>query len=597
MYSGNRKEAGMSYYYPAGMPSHLSYLSSSVPEILISAAHNYGSRIAIVDGQDTLSYLALLDNAKSVASELSKSGIGQGDVVAIHMPNSLHFYTAYFGALFTGAAVTLLNPLQPAPLLVDQLRQTRARALITHVNCLEQARFAINQLDFRRILIAKQTWATGTETSLVQSATEAVEDSRFTCFEKVIGTSSDFVPVIVDDGEVAQLAFTGGTTGLPKRVRILHRNVMANLTQMAAWRLHSMVRRDVKNQLQLDQIRELGQSQVEVGAASTVHVPPMFHAAGLTLGNFSIFGGVTLVIIGRFTPEKFVHLAKEWGVTFTSGNPPMYAAIAESCEELGTSIPSMKLAVSGAAPIDSTTLSRIGRIMPNAIVGEGYGLTEANAMVTSTPVQIGSLQKPGTVGIPICDTEVEIRGPGNLALVEDNQVGELWVRGPQVADGYDDADAETAEQFVNGWLRTGDIASRDSDGFIRIHERAKDMLIYNGYNVYPRELEDILAGHPSVAKVAVIGRPVENVGEIPTALVVPRSSIDFPVDQFLKWAAKQVLPYQRIRELYIVGDLPISPAGKVQKTNLKSLVADLTPVWSQPTRTRRQADDTLPGER
>ncbi|WP_217494886.1 class I adenylate-forming enzyme family protein [Brevibacterium sp. CS2] len=560
----------MSHYFPPGMPRHLSYPDAAVPEVLLASARTYGERAAVVDGEETLSYAELLTGARAVAADLAAAGIAPGSVVGIHLPNILHYFTAYYGALLTGAAVTLVNPLQPAPALAKQLADAGATALITHPAHLRPVTEVAEELGLARVLVTGPSWSAGVDEEQQALADSVLDTGPYRSFSEVLAAGGeDFEPVLVGMDEVAHYAYTGGTTGKSKGVRVLHRNVIANITQMAAWRLHSTIDRDETGHLRLTHIPDLGVPYVEPGAAATIQVPPLFHAQGLTSGGMFMLGGVTIVLSGRFKPQTFVELTNRWEAAYASGNPPMYLALAAHCRATGESMPSMKLAISGAAPLDSTAVARIGEAMPNAVIGEGYGLTEGTCMVTSTPVQPGTTQKIGSVGIPVSDTEIEIRSTTGTEVLPDGQEGELWVRGPQVTDGYSNAPEQTAAQFVDGWLRTGDIASRDSEGSIRIHDRAKDMLIYKGYNVYPRELEDIAAAHPGVARIAVVGRPADEAGEIPVAFVEAAPGVALSGEELMGWVAGRVLPYQKIREVHLVEALPTSAAGKILKTELR----------------------------
>ncbi|GAA2003510.1 class I adenylate-forming enzyme family protein [Brevibacterium samyangense] len=603
----------MPHYFPAGMPRHLDYVANAVPEVLLSSARTWGERIAVVDGEQTLSHVELLAQAKAVAADLAAHGAGPGTVVGLHMPNTLGYFPAYYGALMTGAAVTLVNPLQPPTGLLKQLADAGATAVVTHPAHLGALEQVLADLPLTRVLVAPATWsgaATEEQTARARELARASGASAggtggapggaasssggapWALLEDVVATGADFEPVLAGRDEVAHYAYTGGTTGKSKGVRVLHRNVLGNVTQMAAWRLHRAVVRDSEGFLALAPIESAGEPYIRAGEATGVQVPPLFHAQGLTTSSMFVLGGITIVLAGRFKPETFVNLVNEWEATYTSGNPPMYLSIAEYCRKSGATMPSMLVAISGAAPLDSTAIGRIGEAMPNAIVAEGYGLTEGTCMVTSSPFTRDSIQKVGTVGIPVCDTEIEIRDVDGTTVLPDGAEGELWVSGPQVTDGYSNAPEQTAAQYVDGWLRTGDIASRDADGFVRIHDRAKDMLIYNGYNVYPRELEDISAGHPDVAQIAVVGRPSAEVGEIPVAFVVPTAGVGgdggaagsgdgttagsgasaFDTEGFMAWVAERVLPYQKIREVRVVESLPASAAGKILKTELRDLL-------------------------
>jgi long-chain acyl-CoA synthetase len=205
----------------------------------------------------------------------------------------------------------------------------------------------------------------------------------------------------------------------------------------------------------------------------------------------------------------------------------------------------------------------------SAVVAEGYGLTEATCLVSANPVRRGYPGKVGSVGVPLFDTDVEIRATGEPGeVLEPRQVGELWVRGPQVTAGYLGDPATTAEQFVDGWLRTGDLGYRDEDGLLFLVGRAKEMLIYNGYNVYPCELEELLSRHPGVAAAAVVGRRDSRAGQVPVAFVVPAQGARLDPGEVMTFVAEQVVPYKKVRAIHLIDQLPTSPAGKILKVEL-----------------------------
>ena len=590
-------------YYPAHMPEHLDYVPAAVPEILLSAAKRHPDRVAFVDGEDTLTFAQLRDRALRLAARLAADGAGPGRVVGIQLPNVLDFPVAYFGVLLTGAAVTLVNPLQPAPALARQLSDANAHLLIVHPAHLAAARDAAPELDLTRVLVTEPSWAGTATEAEVAAARELISDAAQPVFapfaEAVAGSDAPaFSPVLVDEGEVAHFQFTGGTTGRSKAVRVLHRNVIGNLTQASAWRLHSRIVRDADGDLALEPIEELGAPLLVPGEGVSIQVPPLFHAQGISSVAMFVLGGITTVLTGRFRPDTFLDLCDRWQAQYTSGNPPMYLALAAHSAQTGRQATTVRAALSGAAPLDATSLSKIATVMPNAVVGEGYGLTEGTCIVTASDLTPSGVRRAGTVGVPIPDTEVEIRSADGAQVLPAGTEGELWVRGPQVTDGYHGAPELTAAQYVDGWLRTGDVASVDAEGFIRIHDRAKDMLLYKGYNVYPRELEDIVTAHPRVAQAAVVGRPDADVGEIPVAFIVPRPAPEAAeaaaagnaeasgqsdsgqsdsaaqdealVAEIMDWFAQQVLPYQKIREVHLVDALPTSTAGKVLKTELRT---------------------------
>ncbi|MEP9385068.1 AMP-binding protein [Nocardioides sp. KR10-350] len=208
-------------------------------------------------------------------------------------------------------------------------------------------------------------------------------------------------------------------------------------------------------------------------------------------------------------------------------------------------------------------------IFPSAMLNEGYGLTEGTCLVTSAPGFHGARRKLGSVGLPVPDTEVEIRDAVGRVLPA-GEPGELWVRGPQVTAGYQGHPELTREQYADGWLRTGDVGYIDEEGFVFISDRLKDMLIYKGYNVYPRELEELLVQHPAVTSAAVVGRSDPSVGQIPVAFVVARPRAEVDPEELKAYVAERVLPYKKVREVHLVPSLPANPAGKILKTELRS---------------------------
>lgn len=559
----------MNYYYPEGMPRHLSYPPVTVPQFLTSAVHLYGDRVAVADGEESFTYTQLLSHVKAMAAFLQEKGVGPGSTVGLHLPNTLHFYVAYYGALFTGATVTAINPLQPVSGLVTQVSDAGAHVVISHPAHVERVVEAIPRLDAHTVIITPASWSGPASDEEIAQAEKLSSDPLYTLAEEIYRRpAEDFEPTKVSPDSVAHLAYTGGTTGKSKGVQVLHRNLVANVCQVSAWRLHSTLDFDGEF-IHLNAIPGMPPPLAEPGVGVTVQVPPLFHAQGLITSNMFIIGGITIVLSGRFKPEVFVEIAQKWEATYVSGNPPMYLALAQYCIPHGITLPTMRMAVSGAAPLDSNALDRIAKIMPNAVVGEGYGMTEATCHAMSTPAFLDRSVPVGTVGVPGPDTEVEVRSPDGLTVLGDGEEGELWIRGPQVTAGYANAPEKTAEQFVDGWLRTGDIASRDERGFFRIHDRAKDMIIYKGYNVYPRELEDVASKHPGVAKIAVVGKPDAEAGEIPVAFVIRSEGSELSERELIDFVAADVLPYQKIRHVHFATELPTSAAGKILKTELR----------------------------
>jgi long-chain acyl-CoA synthetase len=377
--------------------------------------------------------------------------------------------------------------------------------------------------------------------------------------------------------DLAQLAFTGGTTGRSKAVRVRDRNLWANVLQSLCARSAVLPEYDADGLVTLRRVPEAVTAWTGTpGADTAVNVVPLFHAMGLVSHNIALLGGITVVAHGRFDPREFLAAMVRHEATGLTGSPAMHHALLAAIDAGGYDLRAVRMVNSGAAPLDSPTITRMTEAYPNAAVAEGYGLTEATMALTFVTPDRGRQAPPGCVGVPLFDTELEIRDLTDPAKpMPVGGTGLVFARGPQVTDGYLGRPELTAEQWVDGWLATGDIGRLDEDGQLFLSGRAKDMLIYKGYNVYPTQLEEVLAAHPAVAQVAVIGAPHPEAGEIPAAYVVlrPGAEADADAEQLLAFVADRVAPYQRVRELHFLPALPVSPAGKILKTELRALRA------------------------
>jgi len=554
----------VSTYWPEGLPRSLTYPDVTVGHLSAAAARLYGDRAAVVDGDQTLSFGRLHEEACAFAHALHADGVGRGDVVLLHLSNSLWFLVAYYGTLQSGASVSMANPLQPVAGLRAQLTDTGAVVAVTEQNQARTLSDARTGSALKTVVVMPPTACSPADGPGPVSGPGVVEFAAFTA-----GRPTAPPPVTVTGEDVAHLAYTGGTTGVAKGVRVLHRNVVANVTQMVVWRASHLPVSDSAGTLTLLPMVGSDDPGVRPGAATTIVVSPLFHAHALINANFLLLCGTTHVLGGRFSPDALVDAIERHRATYVTGSPTMWHALVDVPGIDKRDLTSVRVISSGAAPIDRTTLDALQHAFPSAVVAEGYGLTEATCLVSANPVLRGHTGEPGSVGLPMFDTTVEIRAAEDPAvLLGPHEVGELWVKGPQVTAGYLNNPQATAEQFVGGWLRTGDLGYLDSDGLLFLVGRAKDMLIYKGYNVYPRELEDLLVRHPGVAAAAVVGRRDARVGQEPVAFVVPKQGALLDAQEVMSYVSKNVVPYKKIRAIHLVDELPTSAAGKVMKNEL-----------------------------
>lgn len=510
--------------WPPELPRTLDYPKVAVGSILDAAARRYGDRIAFQHGPDALSYNDLTDRAHRFAAALAARGIARGDRVALLMPNCLAYPVAYFGVQFAGATFVPVNPLLPDAARDAQLQDAGTALTVTAAD--------------------------------VESMVEATPDRL------------DQVPVDVDR-DLAHLAYTGGTTGVSKGVRLPIKNVVANTVQTSCWRSGSLPVLDEHGDVTLDQIGSEQEWPGRLGTDVAINLTPWFHAMG-TIGGLTgpVMIGATLHLQSRLDPIRYLEEAERLRITTIGGAPALVAALLATGRMGEFDLSSVRSVSTGAAPLSLDTIEQLQRVLPGVKVIEGYGLTEVTMGATLNPGFTSGVRKAGTVGLPTFDTELKVVAEGSEQPLPAGERGEVCIKGPQVMAGYHNRPQETAEVLVEGWLHSGDIGVLDEDGYLSIVDRKKDLVLYKGYNVYPRELEELLLALPTVRAAAVVGKPDELAGELPVAFVVPADGFD--ADAVMAAVNEQVVHYKRLRELRVVDTIPVSAAGKTLKRELRA---------------------------
>jgi long-chain acyl-CoA synthetase len=544
---------------PPGLPRSLDYPDVPVGAILLGAAERWPDRVGWLDpGADGTSRELTFGDAARRAAQFAHAlrghGIGRGDVVAVHAPNCIDYPVVYYGILMAGATFSPTNPLLPPDDLAFQLTDCNAKAVVTW--SLVAAAIA----GVRERIPAELVIGIGTGLSGAADCVD-VELESF-----LAGKPTEPPAVDVDvHHDLAHLAYTGGTTGRSKGVEVPYRNVVVNSLQYACWGTGSLPARDGSENswggnLVLDQVGASDEWPVRLGTGVGINLTPWFHAMGTIGGlNIAVLTGTTLVLHLRFDPGRYLEDAERYRITGMSGAPPIYVALLQHPDIDKRDLSSVRGISSGAAPLPVEIIDALNRRFPDATVGEGYGLTEVTMGATSNPSWRSGDRRVGTVGVPVFDTEIK--------LVD----GEVCIRGPQVMRGYHGRDDATAEVLDDGWLRTGDVGVIDDDGYLTIVDRKKDMLIYKGYNVYPRELEEVLFRHPAVANAAVVGKRDLAAGELPVAFVVLHDLTTDP-SEVMAWVNERVTPYKKLRDIRVIDEIPVSAAGKVLRRELRATV-------------------------
>jgi long-chain acyl-CoA synthetase len=496
--------------------------------------------------------------------------VGRGDVVAVHIPNCRQYPPLYYGILLAGATFSPTNPLLPAPDLAAQLTDAGATLLVTWDQVLPFVRSALEQTPVRTVVVTGEAHIIDFGARL-----DGLEPTDVDLADLLGGDPTDRrLDADLDPAtDLAHLAYTGGTTGVSKGVELPHRNVVTNVLQSACWTTGSLPELDEAGNVTLRQMLGPEEYPVRLGEARLVNLTPWFHAMG-AIGylNGMVMCGTTTVIHMRFDPVKYVEDAVKHRVTAMGGAPPIFHALLQVPGINEVDLSSVRGVASGAAPLPVRLIERLKRLLPNAVIGEGYGLTEVTMQATGNPTFASGIRKPGTVGVPVFDTEISIQPLGGGAPLPPGERGEVCIRGPQVMRGYAHRPEATAEAIdADGWFHSGDVGIFDEDGYLSIIDRTKDMLLYKGYNVFPRELEEHLFRVPGVAGAAVVGRPDEEAGELPVAYVV-RTADDagsaLTAESVMAAVNDRVTPYKRLRDVVFIDAIPVSAAGKVLKREL-----------------------------
>ncbi len=560
--------------WPEGRPDTIDYPEVPVFEILDQTAARVPHRRAIVFAGMEMTFGELKQLSDRFAAALADMGVSPGDRVAIHMPNCPQFAVAYYGILKCGAIFTPISPLYTGREMEHQLKDSGATVLLSlDLIFSEEIKAAVANSDVKTIIT----------TSLADCYTPVTLPTKL-LGKLPVPDTIDFVELVAKydpvppevtinpKEDLAHLAYTGGTTGPSKGCMITHYNVVVNVLQAAHWGAggHFVIQ---DGRFEREPLPDYEPKDYEVprDKGRAVCVVPWFHAMG-AIGylNLPIHGGVTQVVFPRLDEDQFLNAVEEYRATSLGGAPQLYIPLMNHPRIKEIDLSSIATIASGSAPLPLEIIEKIQAAISGGIVIEAYGMTECTMMATSNPPSRTDF-KAGTVGLPVFDTKIKIIDPeGNELGV--GEEGEICIKGPQVAQGYWNRPEESANTFRDGWVHSGDVGKIDEDGYLTIVDRIKDMVIYKGYNVYPRELEEVLFEHPDIIDAAVVAKPDAAGGEIPKAFVQKADGSTLTEQEIIDFAAERLAPYKKIREVTFVGELPRSGAGKVLKTELKKMV-------------------------
>lgn len=554
-------------HYDPGVPARLSYPEASLSDLLRAAARAFPAHPCLDFLGSRTTYAGLDRAVDRCAAALAALGVRPGDRIAIHLPNLPQFAVAFFGALRAGAVAVPTNPLYVERELAHQLADAGARVVVTLSKLYPRVEAVRSQAGVEHVLVAHLRSALPLHLGLVFAlARERREghrvvlprDGRTHRFEALVEAARSAPPAVTrSPDDLAVLQYTGGTTGTAKGAMLSHRNLLANTLQVVHWLPQANAPAATVLAVLRGEPAPPARPRHEVIMAAL----PFFHIYGLTTTLlFGIATAATLVLVPRFDAREVAHLLARRRASLFPGVPTMYHAISEvpGVDRLG--LASMIACISGAAPLPPTVQERFERLS-GARMAEGYGLTEASPVTHCNP--IGGERRAGSIGLPLPDTEARVVDlETGTRVLGPGEVGELEVRGPQVMQGYWRQPEETAAVLHDGWLRTGDCASMDADGYFRIVERKKDLIIRGGMNVYPREVEEVLLEHPSVREACVVGVPDPALGESIKAFVVPQPGAQVDAEALRAHCAERLARYKVPTAFEMRQELPRTLIGK-----------------------------------
>jgi long-chain acyl-CoA synthetase len=483
---------------------------TNLSSIITNAAAAHPTKMALIAGDATLDYGTLDHLARTFAGGLRDLGVEPGRHVALVLPNVPQFTVAYFGCHYAGNPVVPLNVMLTADELAYHLDDAEVAAVVTW-NLFEPTVRA----------------AAGDRTVIVANAGPIAA----TPVEHAHATEADDTAVVL---------YTSGTTGRPKGAELTHANLLAN-AQVP------------------QQLVGLGPDTVALAAL------PLFHAFGMTvLHNAVLAVGGTIVLQPRFTPAGAAELIATHRVTFFGGVPTMFQAL---IQHDAAHLTTLRWCVSGGAPMPAEVMTAF-EARSGVTLLEGYGLSETSPVVSFTLPELP--RTAGSIGYAVPGVELALLGDDGRFVTTPGERGEICVRGNNVMKGYWRNPQATAEAIIDGWFRTGDIGVFDVHGAYCIVDRKKDLIIRGGYNVYPREVEEVLHGHPAVAQAAVVGVPHRRLGEDVKAVVTLKPDVTATPEEIVAWAEDRLAAYKRPRVVEIRDSLPLGPTGKVLKSALRA---------------------------
>lgn len=542
--------------YPEGVPAQIDpdhY--SSLLDIFSQSIEKYADKVAFINMGKSITYRELDRQSKAFAAYLQHElGLKHGDAVAIMMPNLLQYPIALMGVLRAGCSVVNVNPLYTPRELQHQLTDSKAKAIVIVENFAHTLMAVEKQMQVEHVILTKMGDMLGTVKGTivnlvvkhVKKLIPAYQLRKFTPFNQVLtrGASLTWQKPVVKGDDIAFLQYTGGTTGVSKGAMLTHRNMVANLEQASGF---------------LDQF-------LDDGTENVVTALPLYHIFALTANFFVFFkhGGTNLLITNPRDMPNFVKELAKFPFTAITGVNTLFNGLLNTPGFAELDFSKLKLSLGGGMAVQRPVAERWKKVTKTRLL-EGYGLTECCPLVTLSPFNLPDFN--GSIGLPAPSTDIRLvdENDNDVPLGES---GEMIVQGPQVMLGYLNRPEETAKTIKNGWLYTGDIARMDEQGFFYIVDRKKDMILVSGFNVYPNEIEEVVAMNEKVLEVAAVGVPNEVTGEVVKVFVVKKDA-SLTEEEVISHCKQHLTGYKVPKLVEFRSELPKTNVGKILRRELR----------------------------
>lgn len=545
-------------HYPEGVPLEIdTHVYNSLQDVFLQSTKRFADLPAYVNLGKSITYAETERLTGYFAAYLRHEiGLKKGDRIAIMMPNLLQYPIVLFAAFRAGLIVVNTNPLYTDRELKHQLTDSGATAIVILENFAHTLQDVLAETQVKTIITTRIGDMLGLKGHLVNFVVKHIKKMvppfslpQAVSFKEALrkGRNHPFMDEKIEHEDVAFLQYTGGTTGVAKGAMLTHRNMIANLLQADAWTARDLT----------------------PGKEVFITALPLYHVFALTANALFAckMGAKNILITNPRDFPAFVKELKKEKFSFITGVNTLFNALLNAPGFSEVDFSGLHITLGGGMAVQKAVADR-WQVVTGCVLLEAYGLTETSPAACINPVDIKAYN--GMIGLPISSTEVDIRDLDGKPLGL-NETGELWIRGPQVMKGYWNRPEETAKTIdANGWLRTGDVGFVNEDGYIKLVDRLKDMVLVSGFNVYPNEVEDVLVANPKVLEAGVIGVPDGAAGEAVKAFVVKKDP-SLTEDELMAWCRDQLTGYKRPKSIVFVKELPKSNVGKILRRELRNL--------------------------